>query len=173
MNNHIYIDGANLHRGSIELGFELDYKNLHSWLRQKYGATKIYLFIGLISKYTKLYEHLQECGYILIFKETSTNMSGETKGNCDAELVLKVVSDYYEKSFTSCVIISGDGDFACVVDFLNERKSITCTIAPNKKKCSFLLRRIQVPIVYLDEHYQKFSSIIPQKEKAPNEGVPS
>ena len=163
MVTNVYIDGANLHKGSIELGFEIDYKKFSGWLRQKYGAGKICLFIGLIPKYAKLYEHLQECGYILIFKETTTNAKGETKGNCDAELVLKVVSDYYEKAFDSSVIVSGDGDFGCLVDFLNNKKSIKALIAPNGTKCSILLKRIQVPILPLNDHYHKFSS----KRKSP------
>lgn len=168
MNNHIYIDGANLHKGSIELGFKIDYKKFHGWLCQKYKATKIYLFIGLISKYTKLYEYLQECGYILIFKETTTNGSGETKGNCDAELVLKTTSDYYEKNCNSCVVITGDGDFRCLIDFLHDRKGILCTIAPDRKKCSILLKRVQSPLLFLNDHYHKFSSkIYDLNKKAP------
>lgn len=162
MNTHIYIDGANLHKGSIELGFNIDYKKFRGWLSQKYKSNKIYLFLGLIPKYARLYEHLQECGYILIFKETTTNAKGETKGNCDAELVLKVISDYYEKSFDSCVIVSGDGDFSCVVDFLSKRNAIHSTIVPNNKKCSILLKRIQSPILPLNDHYHKFSKIIPK-----------
>lgn len=155
--NIAYIDGANLHKGSLELGFDFDYRKFRGWLRQKYSAEKVYLFIGLIPKYKKLYEHLQESGYILIFKETTTNSQGQTKGNCDAELVLKVVSDYYEKSFDSCVIVSGDGDFACLADFLSQRKAIGAILVPNEHKCSILLKRIQVPLVPLSEHYHKFS----------------
>ncbi len=163
MNTNIYIDGANLHKGSLELGFDIDYKKFRGWLSQKYQSKKIYLFLGLIPKYAKLYAHLQECGYILIFKETTTNAKGETKGNCDAELVLKVISDYYEKHFDTCAIVSGDGDFSCVVDFLSKRKVIVSTIAPNKNKCSIFLKRIQSPILPLDDHYHKFSKTISKK----------
>jgi len=75
---------------------------------------------------------------------------------------LKVISDYYEKSFDSCVIVSGDGDFSCVVDFLSKRNAIHSTIVPNNKKCSILLKRIQSPILPLNDHYHKFSKIIPK-----------
>jgi len=30
----------------------------------------VYLFIGLVPDRVKFYEHLQECGFILIFKQT-------------------------------------------------------------------------------------------------------
>lgn len=114
---NIYIDGNNLYRGAKELGYEIDYKKFRGWLRQKYNATNIYLFIGLVPSRTKFYEHLQECDFILIFKQT-VSVGGVVKGNCDAELVLKTVSDFYTKSFDKCILISGDGDFGCLVEFL-------------------------------------------------------
>lgn len=153
----VYIDGANLHKGSIELGYRIDYKKLRGWLWQKFGASKAYLFLGLIPKRAKLYQYLQECGYILIFKETTTNAEGQIKGNCDAELVLKVVSDFYEHTYNEFLIITGDGDFRCLVDFLLERKIPISIAAPNKNKCSILLKRTQAPIHNLAEHYHKFS----------------
>lgn len=70
-----YIDGANLDRGSKALDSKIDYKKMYGWLRQKYKLDKIYLFIGLIPKYTKLYEYLQECGYILIFQSLGAKPS--------------------------------------------------------------------------------------------------
>ena len=91
---NIYIDGNNLYRSAKELGFEIDYKKLRGWLRQKYNANNIYLFIGLVPERVKFYEHLQSCGYILVFKQT-VSVGEKIKGNCDAELVLKTVSDFY------------------------------------------------------------------------------
>lgn len=167
----VYIDGANLHKGSVELGFQLDYKKLRGWLWQKFGASKVYLFLGLVPKHTKLYQYLQECGYILIFKETTTSAQGHVKGNCDAELVLKVASDYYEQVFDIFVLVTGDGDFRCLVDFLLEHNSKVSVIAPNKQKCSILLKRTNVPILNLSEHLHKFSCT--QKEKTPDEDVSS
>lgn len=67
---NIYIDGNNLYKSAKELGFEIDYKKFRGWLRQKYNAENAYLFIGLVPSRTKFYEHLQECGFILIFKQT-------------------------------------------------------------------------------------------------------
>lgn len=157
MSLNVYIDGANLHKASEELGFDIDYKKFKRWLDQKYKPTHIYIFLGLVPKYVKLYQFLQECGYIIIFKETTVNSVGETKGNCDAEMVLKVVSDYYEKRFSKAIILSGDGDFACVVAFLLEKKINIFSIVPNIKKCSILLRRIQTKLTSLNEHYHKFS----------------
>ena len=155
-NISIYIDGNNLYRAAKELGFELDYKKFRGWLRQKYNATNIYLFIGLVPSRTSFYEHLQECGFILIFKQT-VSVDGVIKGNCDAELVLKTVSDFYTKSFASCVLVTGDGDFGCLVEFLVKNSALHTLVAPNENKCSILLRNKNVEITFLNNHYHKFS----------------
>ena len=156
---NIYIDGNNLYRGAKALGFEIDYKKFRGWLRQKYNPQNIYLFIGLVPDRTKFYEHLQECGFILIFKQT-VSVGGVIKGNCDAELVLKTVSDFYTKSFDTCILITGDGDFGCLAEFLKENNAIRCIVSPDKKKCSFLLRNKKVETVFLNDLYHKFSTII-------------
>ena len=151
----VYIDGANLYKGSLELNKKINYKKLNGWLRQKYNANQIYLFLGLIPKYAKLYKSLQEFGYILIFKDTVVNGKMEIKGNCDAELVLKVSSDFYESKTNNFVIVSGDGDFGCLVNFLIERNQKVSVLSPDKEKCSFLLRKTKAKIIFLNDHYHK------------------
>jgi len=110
----------------------------------------VYLFIGLVPDRVKFYEHLQECGFILIFKQT-VSVGTTVKGNCDAELVLKTVSDFYTKAFTSCILITGDGDFGCLVEFLQNNESIRGVIAPDEKKCSILLKNKNVEITFLND----------------------
>jgi len=166
---NIYIDGNNLYRSAKELGYELDYKKFRGWLRQKCNPDAVYLFIGLVPSRTAFYEHLQECGFILVFKQT-VSVGGTIKGNCDAELVLKTVSDFYTKAFTSCILITGDGDFGCLVEFLKNNGVIDRVISPDEKKCSILLKNKNIEITFLNEHYHKFSSRR-QKEKAPDADV--
>ncbi|OGI72633.1 hypothetical protein A3J61_00625 [Candidatus Nomurabacteria bacterium RIFCSPHIGHO2_02_FULL_38_15] len=168
MKINAYIDSANLHRASNELGFDIDYKKFRGWLRQKYGVEKAYIFIGLIPKNAKRYDYLQRCGFILIFKET-ISVEKIIKGNCDAELVLNSISDFYKKEFDKCILISGDGDFACLAEFLQKENALLNVLAPNKNKCSFLLRnKYAVELMFLNEHYHKFSNKISSKEKAPD-----
>lgn len=166
---NIYVDGNNLYRAAKELDFEIDYKKFYGWLRQKYSSNNIYLFIGLIQKNTEFYNYLTSCGFKLVFKET-ISVGGIVKGNCDAELVLHTVSDFYTKSFTECLLITGDGDFGCLVEFLKINKSIIGIISPDRKKCSILLRNKNIEITFLNDHYHKFSNRV-QKEKAPDADV--
>ena len=147
-----YIDGANLHRGVESLGWKLDYRTFRSWIRQKFNVVDAYLFIGSIPKHVGLYTSLQEFGYKLIFKEVVYDGEGKAKGNCDADLVLQAVKDYYENQVTSVVLVSSDGDYASLVRFWI-KKGVHCTIispAPIHK-CSILLKKIGVPIVSLED----------------------
>ncbi len=155
MNTNIYIDGNNLYRAAKELGFTVNYKKFRGWLRQKYNPKNVFLFIGLIPDRTSFYQHLQESGFILIFKQT-ISIEGSIKGNCDAELVLKVVSDFYTKNTDSFILITGDGDFGCLVEFLQENKVLDRVLAPDEKKCSFLIRNKNCEITFLNDHYHKF-----------------
>ena len=83
------------------------------YLREKYSVKEAYYFIGYVPGNTDLYTSLQNFGYILVFKPTFANSDGKIKGNCDAELVLQAMIDFnnYEKA----VIVSGDGDFHCLI----------------------------------------------------------
>lgn len=147
--NFAYIDGTNLHKAIKELGWDLDYTRFRIWLKHKYKISRAYIFLGRIPKNQSLYTFLQEAGFILIFKETTYDGDGKAKGNCDAEMVLHAVRDYYENKFDQAVIVTGDGDFSCLASFLLEKEKLKTLVAPNSKKCSYLLRRLSASIVYL------------------------
>ncbi|MDD2730699.1 MAG: NYN domain-containing protein [Candidatus Portnoybacteria bacterium] len=151
-NNFAYIDGANLYKSIKELGWKLDYQRFRIWLKDKYSVQRAYIFIGLVPKNKDLYTFLQEVGFTLVFKETVYDGDGKVKGNCDADLVLKAVVDYYENQFDRAVIIASDGDYASLVEFLKEKKKIRTVLSPNnEEKCSLLLKRTDVPIAYLND----------------------
>jgi len=161
-----YIDGANLHKGVADLGWELDYKKFRVWLSEKYNVEIAYLFIGLIPAYKDLYKFLQESGFTLVFKEVIYDGTGKPKGNCDADLVLQATCDAYEQKFDKALIVTSDGDYAGLVKFLQKRQKIIVVLSPSdEKKCSILLKRTAVKIAYLKD--QK-SIIELLKEKAPD-----
>ncbi len=165
-NNFAYIDGANLNKGVANLGWMLDYKRFRVWLSDKYKVRTAYLFIGLIPKYKDLYKYLQESGFTLVFKEVVYNKNGKPKGNCDADLVLQATRDAYESKFDKAVIVASDGDYAGLVNFLNERQQFLSVLSPaNEKKCSILLKRTNVKIAYIND--QRLSLENPKKKKPP------
>lgn len=165
-NNYAYIDGANLHKATGELGWSFDYKRFRVWLSEKYKITRAYIFIGLIPKYKDLYTYLQNAGFTLIFKEVVYDGAGKPKGNCDADLVLQAVVDAYENNFEKAVIAASDGDYASLVKFLKNKNKLATILSPSiEKKCSILLKRTGAPIAYLNNQR---SILETRKEKAPD-----
>lgn len=152
--NIAYIDAANLHKGVKELGWNLDYRRFRIWLREKYHIGTAYLFIGLVPSNKDLYTNLQEMGYVLVYKEVIYDGDGKVKGNCDADLVLKAVIDFYEKRLDKAVIVTSDGDYASMVKFFKEKNILLSVVSPSNK-CSYLLRKLNIPIVYLDNKKNK------------------
>ncbi len=66
-------------------------------------------------------------------------------------MALQAVSDMYESFYDSAVIVTGDGDFACLVKFLKEKAKFRVVLSPNYKKASVLLRKTAPDnIVFLD-----------------------
>jgi len=151
-NNYAYIDGANLYKGVLGLGWELNYSRFRVWLKEKYGVKTAYLFIGLIPKNKALYQSLQEAGFTLVFKEVVYDGEGRAKGNCDADLVLQATRDAYENKCDNAVIVASDGDYASLVEFLQEKQKILTVLSPStQKKCSILLKRTGVKIAYIND----------------------
>ena len=138
-NNYAFIDGQNLNLGIKRLGWALDFKKFRVYLREKYSVQKAYYFIGYVQGNSDLYASLQSYGYILIFKPTFRNSDGKIKGNCDAELVLQAMIDFaaYEKA----IIVSGDGDFHCLIKYLREKNKLKMVLAPDKDRYSGLLKK--------------------------------
>lgn|GEM_PF-3904935 len=58
--------------------------------------------------------------------------------------------DFYEDTMSQAVVVTSDGDFACLANFLNDRQALRSIVSP-RAAASFLLRKIRVPIVYLNE----------------------
>lgn len=163
-NNFAYIDGANLYKGSAELGWKLDYKRLRVWLKEKYSVGRAYIFLGLVPKHKDIYTFLQEAGFMLIFKETTCDDAGKIKGNCDADLVLQAACDAYDNIFENAIIVSSDGDYASLIKFLQRKKKLKTVLSPSKK-CSILIKRTNASIIYLDSQRSKLQL---KKEKTPD-----
>lgn len=137
-NNYAFIDSQNLNLSIRELGWILNFQKLRRYLSDKYGVAKAFLFIGYVEGNNDLYKSLQDAGFICIFKPTLKYKDGTTKGNCDAELVLQAMIEY--PNYDKAVIVTGDGDFYCLVKYFIEKKKIKIILIPNREKFSALLK---------------------------------
>lgn len=148
-NNYAFIDSQNLNLAIRDQGWVLDFGRFRRYLTDKYGVAKAYLFIGYSSTNKGLYYYLENAGYILIFKPTVEH-EGVMKGNVDAELVLHTMIQY--KYYDKAIIVSGDGDFYCLVEYLVQNNKLAGLVIPNKYKYSSLLRAFKKYIDYLNKN---------------------
>lgn len=153
---YAFIDSQNLNLGVRNLGWEIDFKKLRVYLKNKYRIEKCFLFIGYIPDNKPLYKTLKDFGFDLVFKPTVGNGKGGVKGNIDAELVLhsaKIQFDNYDKA----IVVSSDGDFYCLYEFLIEENKLTKIVIPNRKSESSLLKKFQKYKAFLDTEKTKLS----------------
>lgn len=137
-NNYAFIDSQNVNLAIRSLRWRLDWRKFRVYLREHYGVENAYIFVGYMAENQKLYTYLQESGYIIIFKPIMELKDGTVKGNVDAELVLHTMIEF--NNYDEAVIVTGDGDFRCLVDYLYDAKKLHRLIAPNKNKASKLLQ---------------------------------
>lgn len=137
--NYAFIDSQNLYLAIKSLGWTIDWVRFRVYLREHYKIKNAYLFIGYIEGNNDLYSKLQEAGFICIFKPTLTYKDGTTKGNVDAELVLHTMIQY--NNFDTAVLVSGDGDFYCLVKHLLDNSKLQLVLVPNRFKYSALLKK--------------------------------
>ena len=136
---YAFIDSQNLNLGILSLGWQLDFAQFRRYLKDKYGVERAFLCIGYIARQQNLYTYLQRSGYICVFKPTLEVVDGrkrQTKGNVDAELVLHTMIEF--PNYTKAIIVSCDGDFYCLVEYLAKKEKLFRLMVPNKKYSSLL-----------------------------------
>ena len=145
--NYAFIDSQNLNLGVRSQGWQLDFRKFRQYLHDKYNISKAFLFIGYLSKNKILYTKMQEIGYTVILKPTMKLPDKSVKGNVDAELVLHTMIQY--KNYNKAIIVSGDGDFFCLIEYLKKKNKLLRIITPNKHY-SWLLRQFNEFITRID-----------------------
>jgi len=131
----------------------LSFKRFRRYLEDKYGVRKAFIFIGYMPTNESLYTSLQEYGYILIFKPTLSLPDGKPKGNIDAELVLHTMIEY--QNYDKVVIVTGDGDFHCLIEYLKKQNKLRRIIIPNRVKFSSLLRKFASDMTFMNDLREK------------------
>ncbi len=157
MGNYAFIDSQNLNLSIKAQGWNLDFRKFRIYLKDKLNIMKAFLFIGYNPTNTNMYTNLQSYGYIIVFKPTLSLPDGKIKGNIDAELVLHTMLEY--NNFDKAVIVSGDGDFFCLIEHLEKHKKLCKLIIPDKEKYSSLLKKFMPEIIFMNGLKKKLEYI--------------
>jgi uncharacterized LabA/DUF88 family protein len=182
-NNYAFIDSQNLNLGSQRMGWKVDWRKFRRYLADKHGVTKAYMFIGYMSDNEQLYEYMHELGFLVVLKPTiDVSNSKEAKekaqaqaaqdkengketddkdkdkpqikGNVDAELVLYAMKEM--PHYHQALIVSGDGDFFSLAEYLEEQGKLAYILTPNWQYSS-LLKPFEEKIIRLDKMRRQLS----------------
>lgn len=142
--NIAYIDGQNLHLGVLHDNWKIDHRKLRIYLKDKYHVDEAYYFLGYIKNQNQdLYKNLQRSGFIIHFKEHEAEMMGKKKGNVDTDIVFEVMKSLVEgNNFDKVIMVSGDGDYKKMIDYLIQKKKFKKILFPNKKFASSLYKKM-------------------------------
>jgi len=178
-----FIDSQNLNLGTQRMGWKMDWRKFRELLRNKYGVTQAYMFIGYMVENESLYEYMHELGFLVVLKPTvdvsapkEAAQSGEVatsksaddkdkpvvKGNVDAELVLYAMKEL--PNYSSAIIVSGDGDFFSLAEYLNEQGKLKAIMTPNWQYSS-LLKVFESKIIRLDQMRRELAYYDRKKKK--------
>ena len=152
---YAFIDSQNLNLGVRSQGWKLDFSKFLVYLKDKLKVAKAFLFIGYLKENQKLYRSLAKSGYTLVYKPIAHGEYGKVKGNVDAELVLHTMIEY--KNFDQAVIVTGDGDFFCLVEYLNKKGKFKRIIIPNRKKYSQFYVKFKNKALFVNDIKSKVS----------------
>lgn len=183
---YAFIDAANLfYGGKKSLGWSVDYRKLHKYLKTKFGVRKAFYYAGvelnnfphdplsprpinldkvlrfhkkklkdenlseseivLLGRHIqriKFYRKLKGFGYTLKLKPTKIYKDGDRtikKANCDVDLTFDLMR--YMSQYQKLVILSGDGDFAVVLKYL-QSKSKKVSILSRGERTAKEIRRL-------------------------------
>lgn len=147
----LFIDGANLYATSKALGFDIDYKRLLSYFRQRAHLVRALYYTALVedqeySSIRPLIDWLDYNGYTMVTKPIKefTDSSGrrKIKGNMDIELAVDAMR--LADTLDHIVLFSGDGDFRGLVAALQQqgkRVSVLSTLQTQPPMIADELRR--------------------------------
>lgn len=165
---YAFIDSQNLNVSVQRLGWKMDWKKFRDFLAKKYDVTQAFMFIGYLPEQEKMYEQLHESGYSVVLKPTydmtkprdsedngkDTNEERHIKGNIDADMVLWAMKEL--KNYDKALIVSGDGDFYSLVEYLESNNKLLKLLAPSGHY-SNLYNRYDSYVDRIDNHRRELT----------------
>ena len=147
----LFIDGANLYSTSRHLGFDVDYRSLLGYFREKSNLVRAYYYAAMLdteeySPLRPLTDWLAYNGYALVTKPAKEFTDGagrrRVKGNMDIEIAVDMLDA--APHVDHAVLFSGDADFRRLVEAVQRqgvRVSIVSSLRTSPPMAADELRR--------------------------------
>ncbi len=126
--------------------WDIDLRKFRIYLERKYNVDKAYYYLGFVQdgiRYEEIYDEIQSAGFVLVFREHNSAMLGKKKGNVDSDIIFSIMRRLYKsENFNKIILVSGDGDYKMLVDFLIEENKFEKVLFPDQKRASSLYKSI-------------------------------
>ncbi len=118
----IFVDYHNLEGSLRNEGLQIDLPSLRDYLVEGRSLLECLIYVGFNShEDEKFHQFLKMNGFIVRTKKAKVKPDGGLKCDLDIELTLDLVDFVSNTSLETVIIISGDGDFVPLVNWLRMR----------------------------------------------------
>jgi uncharacterized LabA/DUF88 family protein len=163
---YAFIDNQNLNATIQNLGWKIDWRKFRKFLSDKHNVNQAFMFIGYVPEFEDMYEYLHDAGFNIVLKQTydmtkprveedqkteeekAAEHERHIKGNVDTELVLWAMKEL--PNYSKAIIVSGDGDFYSLVEYLEEQGKLSKILTPSWQY-SGLFNKYENYIVRIDK----------------------
>lgn len=163
----LFIDGVKLYYAARNLGFDIDYKKLHTLFKEQGVMIRAYYYTALLedqeySPLRPLIDWLDYNGFTVVTKPAKeyTDSSGKRRVKGDIAIDLTVDALDLCDNIDHLVIFSGDGDLCPLVAAAQrrgKRVSVVSTIKTSPQMIADDLRRITDQFIELDSLRSKIA----------------
>src|SRR3990167_10211483 len=136
---YVFVDAANIiYRDSEPNPWKIDLRKLITYLKERFGASKIFYFGGLDDRnkvQIHIYKKLESWGYALRLNPVKrfVNERGEWYLKADADARMAFEAMKYKDEYDRAVFLTGDGDFFWLLEYLVQQKEKIWLLASPKK----------------------------------------
>lgn len=158
----VFIDGSNLFYAASHLQIEIDYVKLLHYLTAKDHLVHIFFYTGYEptnENQLRFLNWLSHAGFRVITKAVIQASDGVKSANLDVEIAVDMMQ--LAQHCDTAVLVSGDGDFVCVVNAIAGQgvrvevvglRSMTSPALIDVAHCYIDLAAIQKTVQKLNDH---------------------
>lgn len=120
---YAFIDASNIIYGAAKHGWRMDFAKLSKYLKNRFEVKRVLYYAGVDHtniKQLKFYEKLQHFNIELRLVPVKTFSDGRKKADVDARMTFEMMR--YFSEFDRAVVLTGDGDYYWVLEYLIEQK---------------------------------------------------
>ena len=147
---NMYHSAKNIYNAKINFGRLLtDLVNDRQLVR-----AMAYIIISQSSEEANFFDALTKQGYELKSKDLQIFPGGQKKGDWDVGLAVDAIT--IAKHLDVVVLVTGDGDFIPLVNYLKHTEGCKVEIAAFEKSCSAKLVEVVDDFINLSKNYKKY-----------------